>query len=128
MGCAIARYSPAAIAHLPRCTVRHYVTVTNWAGKADEWIDACRESRAHFGDELRRVSGLRREEVALLAGMSVDYYTRLEQGRERSPSPRVPMHCRCSVRGRRPNDPPRFPEDNECRFSWSPDVGVLHPL
>ena len=40
-------------------------------------------------DGLRRVSGLRREEVAMLAGMSVDYYTRLEQGRERSPSPQV---------------------------------------
>jgi transcriptional regulator with XRE-family HTH domain len=37
----------------------------------------------------RRVSGLRREEVALLAGLSVDYYTRLEQGRERRPSPQV---------------------------------------
>ncbi|NUR61965.1 MAG: helix-turn-helix domain-containing protein, partial [Catenulispora sp.] len=29
----------------------------------------------------RRVSGLRREEVAQLAAMSVDHYTRLEQGR-----------------------------------------------
>ena len=29
----------------------------------------------------RRVPGLRREEVASLAGVSVDYYTRLEQGR-----------------------------------------------
>jgi transcriptional regulator with XRE-family HTH domain len=28
----------------------------------------------------RRVAGLRREEVALLAGMSIDYYTRLERG------------------------------------------------
>lgn len=28
----------------------------------------------------RRVSGLRREEVALLAGMSVEYYVRLERG------------------------------------------------
>ncbi len=37
----------------------------------------------------RRVSGLRREEVAMLAGVSVDYYTRLEQGRERGPSPSV---------------------------------------
>ncbi|NYI96965.1 transcriptional regulator with XRE-family HTH domain [Streptomonospora nanhaiensis] len=37
----------------------------------------------------RRVSGLRREEVALLAGMSADYYTRLEQGRERTPSAQV---------------------------------------
>lgn len=37
----------------------------------------------------RRVAGLRREEVAVLAGVSVDYYTRLEQGRERNPSPAV---------------------------------------
>ncbi|ROR72360.1 helix-turn-helix domain-containing protein [Bogoriella caseilytica] len=37
----------------------------------------------------RRVPGLRREEVAMLAGVSVDYYTRLEQGRERNPSPSV---------------------------------------
>ncbi|MCZ4609437.1 helix-turn-helix transcriptional regulator, partial [Streptomyces sp. Lzd4kr] len=29
----------------------------------------------------RRVPGLRREEVAQLAGVSVDYYVRLEQGR-----------------------------------------------
>lgn len=38
---------------------------------------------------LRRVSGLRREEVAMLAGLSADYYTRLEQGRERTPSAQV---------------------------------------
>lgn len=38
---------------------------------------------------VRRVAGLRREEVALLAGVSVDYYTRLEQGRERRPSAAV---------------------------------------
>ncbi|MFI6406837.1 helix-turn-helix transcriptional regulator [Streptomyces sp. NPDC050548] len=37
----------------------------------------------------RRVPGLRREEVALLAGVSSDYYIRLEQGRESSPSPQV---------------------------------------
>ncbi|WP_197415846.1 helix-turn-helix transcriptional regulator [Mycobacterium sp. IS-1742] len=37
----------------------------------------------------RRVPGLRREEVAWLAGLSVDYYVRLEQGRERSPSASV---------------------------------------
>jgi transcriptional regulator with XRE-family HTH domain len=37
----------------------------------------------------RRVPGLRREEVALLAGVSIDYYTRLEQGRERHPSEQV---------------------------------------
>ncbi|WP_252786446.1 helix-turn-helix transcriptional regulator [Actinoallomurus rhizosphaericola] len=37
-------------------------------------------------DENRRVPGLRREEVALLAGISADYYLRLEQGRNRNPS------------------------------------------
>jgi len=34
----------------------------------------------------RRTSGLRREEVAMLAGMSVDYVIRLEQGRSSQPS------------------------------------------
>lgn len=33
-----------------------------------------------YGGERRRVPGLRREEVALLAGVSTDYYTRLERG------------------------------------------------
>jgi transcriptional regulator with XRE-family HTH domain len=37
----------------------------------------------------RRVLGLRREEVAQLAGVSVDYLARLEQGRAQSPSPSV---------------------------------------
>jgi transcriptional regulator with XRE-family HTH domain len=31
---------------------------------------------------VRRVAGLRREEVAMLAGISSDYYLRLEQGRD----------------------------------------------
>ncbi len=35
---------------------------------------------------IRRVSGLRREEVALLAGISVEYYTRLERGHVRGVS------------------------------------------
>ncbi|MBP2337079.1 transcriptional regulator with XRE-family HTH domain [Saccharothrix coeruleofusca] len=37
----------------------------------------------------RRVPGLRREEVAMLAGISVDYYLRLERGRDRNPSAQV---------------------------------------
>ncbi|MEU9455905.1 helix-turn-helix transcriptional regulator [Streptomyces sp. NPDC048277] len=37
----------------------------------------------------RRVPGLRREEVATLAGVSADYYMRLEQGRERNPSQQI---------------------------------------
>ncbi|MFF1409211.1 helix-turn-helix transcriptional regulator [Streptomyces sp. NPDC058289] len=52
--------------------------------------DFLRSRRARIGPEemgvaahpgRRRVPGLRREEVAQLAGVSVDYYTRLEQGR-----------------------------------------------
>jgi transcriptional regulator with XRE-family HTH domain len=39
--------------------------------------------------ERRRVRGLRREEVAMLAGVSVDYVVRLEQGRGPQPSPQV---------------------------------------
>src|SRR5580692_6249312 len=38
---------------------------------------------------VRRTPGLRREEVATLAGVSADYYLRLEQGRDRNPSPSV---------------------------------------
>ncbi|MFC0430998.1 helix-turn-helix domain-containing protein [Kutzneria buriramensis] len=40
-------------------------------------------------DQARRVPGLRREELARLAGVSVDYYTRLEQGRPITPSDSV---------------------------------------
>lgn len=41
------------------------------------------------GSGLRRVPGLRREELAHLAGVSVDYYVRLEQGRNRGVSDTV---------------------------------------
>jgi transcriptional regulator with XRE-family HTH domain len=37
----------------------------------------------------RRTAGLRREELAALAGISVDYIVRLEQGRATSPSPQL---------------------------------------
>jgi transcriptional regulator with XRE-family HTH domain len=38
---------------------------------------------------VRRVVGLRREEVARLANISAEYYLRIEQGREHQPSPQV---------------------------------------
>ena len=41
------------------------------------------------GPGLRRTPGLRREELATLAGVSIDYYTRLERGKESRPSPSV---------------------------------------
>ncbi|MDJ0362499.1 helix-turn-helix transcriptional regulator [Rhodococcus sp. H29-C3] len=47
------------------------------------------ESVGIFADRRRRVEGLRREEVAHLSGVSVDYYVRLEQGRATEPSEQV---------------------------------------
>lgn len=44
---------------------------------------------ADAGDRSRRTPGLRREEVATRACMSVEYYTRLEQARGATPSPRI---------------------------------------
>ncbi|MGW3242163.1 helix-turn-helix transcriptional regulator [Streptomyces sp. NPDC001070] len=41
------------------------------------------------GPGLRRTPGLRREELATLAGVSIDYYTRIERGKETRPSPAV---------------------------------------
>lgn len=41
------------------------------------------------GAGLRRTPGLRREELATLAGISIDYYVRLERGKETRPSPSV---------------------------------------
>ncbi|MET9353198.1 helix-turn-helix transcriptional regulator [Streptomyces sp. NPDC006617] len=63
-----------------------------------ELADFLRRSRAQCDPEraglppdgrVRRVPGLRREEVARLAGVSADYYARLEQGRSINPSPAV---------------------------------------
>lgn len=42
-----------------------------------------------IGGGRRRVPGLRREELATMAGISPDYYLRLEQGRNQTPSPQV---------------------------------------
>ena len=41
------------------------------------------------GVGVRRTPGLRREELAALAGVSIEYLTRLEQGREANPSTQV---------------------------------------
>ena len=41
------------------------------------------------GTGRRQTPGLRREELAAVAGVSVDYYTRLERGKETRPSPAV---------------------------------------
>lgn len=41
------------------------------------------------GTGIRRTPGLRREELAALAGLSIDYYIRLEQGKETNPSGQI---------------------------------------
>jgi transcriptional regulator with XRE-family HTH domain len=68
----------------------HHVDVTTVA----EFLRARREQLqpADVGlpdNGRRRTPGLRREEVATLAGVSIDYLVRLEQGRDSRPSPSV---------------------------------------
>ncbi|MFM9458422.1 helix-turn-helix domain-containing protein [Streptomyces europaeiscabiei] len=74
----------------------------------------------------RRVAGLRREEVAFLAGVSSDYYVRLEQGRDRHPSEQVLVsiagalqldeEARLPPPARRlPQHPPQTPSPREGR-------------
>jgi Helix-turn-helix domain len=72
---------------------------------AASWTDGHREELATFlrnrrtrlrppevglpEGPCRRTPGLRRQEVAQLAGMSIDYYIRLEQARRLNPSTQV---------------------------------------
>ncbi|MFJ4473167.1 helix-turn-helix transcriptional regulator [Streptomyces sp. NPDC089424] len=64
-------------------------TTSSGSGDNKELSDFLRSRRARVAPEQvgvtpgasRRVPGLRREEVALLAGLSADYYIRLERGR-----------------------------------------------
>ena len=54
------------------------------------WRDRLEPEAAGLAtDGRRRAPGLRREELASLAGVSVDYLSRLEQGRATNPSPQV---------------------------------------
>jgi transcriptional regulator with XRE-family HTH domain len=72
--------------------------MVNMRGPNQELSDFLRRARASVDpsrvrlpadSRVRRVAGLRREEVAFLAGVSTDYYTRLEQGRRINPSQSV---------------------------------------
>ena len=63
---------------------------TPWAGTCASAERSCAPTPPGVpGQGNRRVPGLRREEVAFLAGVSSDYYVRLEQGRDRHPSDQV---------------------------------------
>jgi len=54
------------------------------------WRGRVRPEHVGFAPGLnRRTAGLRREELGLIAGVSVDYIVRLEQGRARNPSPQL---------------------------------------
>jgi transcriptional regulator with XRE-family HTH domain len=54
------------------------------------WRDRVRPEDVGLPGGLdRRTPGLRREELAMIAGVSVDYIVRLEQGRARNPSPQL---------------------------------------
>jgi transcriptional regulator with XRE-family HTH domain len=87
---------------------------------------------------LRRTPGLRREEVAELAGVSVDYVIRLEQGRGLRPSPDVLDALARALRltdaehtylfdlARHWSAPRRQPADAESSLSWL--VHTLSPL
>src|SRR4029453_10671249 len=57
----------------------------------------------------RRTTGLRREEVAQLAGVSTTYYTFLEQGRDVRPSRQVVTPLARALRLGSPERAPLFP-------------------
>ncbi|MFE3447222.1 helix-turn-helix transcriptional regulator [Nocardia sp. NPDC059180] len=62
------------------------------AGSPNSWSPRAELRPGDLGlpeGRRRRTPGLRREEVAVLAGVSADYLARLEQGRDNNPSPAV---------------------------------------
>ncbi|MFB8003562.1 helix-turn-helix transcriptional regulator [Nocardia sp. NPDC056000] len=65
----------------------------------------------------RRVTGLRREELALLAGVSPSYYTRIEQGRDRHPSREILEALARALRL----------DDTERTYLWSLATPPLNP-
>jgi transcriptional regulator with XRE-family HTH domain len=66
------------------------MTTTQFGQAVRRWRDRVSPEAAGLpAGGHRRAAGLRREELALLAGISVDYVTRLEQGRASNPSAQV---------------------------------------
>ncbi|MBB2948968.1 transcriptional regulator with XRE-family HTH domain [Actinoplanes lutulentus] len=61
----------------------------NFASLLRAWRDRLQPGDAGIPVGQRRTRGLRREEVAMLAGLSVDYLVQLEQGRADHPSEQV---------------------------------------
>lgn len=72
--------------------IAHSEEVTPWefGRTVRQWRDRVQPTAVGVpAGHRRRAVGLRREELATLAGISVDYLTRLEQGRATSPSIQV---------------------------------------
>ncbi|MEO3883854.1 helix-turn-helix transcriptional regulator [Nonomuraea sp. B5E05] len=66
------------------------MTRTEFGQAVRRWRDRVSPATVGLpGSGQRRAAGLRREELALLAGISADYITRLEQGRAANPSAQV---------------------------------------
>jgi transcriptional regulator with XRE-family HTH domain len=58
----------------------HRAQVRDFLASRRERISPAQAGLPAYGVANRRVKGLRREEVALLAGVSIDYYVRMERG------------------------------------------------
>ncbi|WP_461963005.1 helix-turn-helix domain-containing protein [Curtobacterium sp. 24E2] len=66
------------------------VDMSEFASVLRSWRDRVRPEEVGLpAGPGRRTPGLRREELAALAGVSVDYVVRLEQGRALNPSPQL---------------------------------------
>jgi transcriptional regulator with XRE-family HTH domain len=61
-------------------TAEHRAQVRDFLASRRERITPEQAGLPAYGGANRRVKGLRREEVALLAGVSIDYYVRMERG------------------------------------------------
>jgi transcriptional regulator with XRE-family HTH domain len=59
---------------------QHRIQVKEFLASRRERISPEQAGLPAYGRDNRRVKGLRREEVALLAGVSIDYYVRMERG------------------------------------------------
>jgi len=85
--------NPAAHSHIGRPLIARHHKLP-WIPNEDDWHSVLAAAR-HEPIRNRVMlafaydAGLRREELALLAGISSDYYVRLEQGRDKHPSPEV---------------------------------------
>jgi hypothetical protein len=60
--------------------IDHRTQVKEFLASRRDRITPAQAGLPAYGGENRRVKGLRREEVALLAGVSIDYYVRMERG------------------------------------------------